>query len=513
MSGIEKDIKDRLGEHKGSEGIDSQALWDSVASELDATSGTGAFQMSRWLIGVLLLLSVGTLGYFAFGDESNITQEGSSMERVEVDEMGVMSDLDANREDETLSAQDVQIESTLIGRPDQQRDQDDSERSTEGKSQGTRQTKADASKNAQSSLAEGKTIAEIHSANESESIQMRGSTDSPEVSVNMKKENPSEAPAKFSENESLVYETNANASPFQQSQTKEISPTEGKGLFEPSEEKASELRRMSSLNSLLLLNPEKQLRFTLIDIPKLQYRGAPKKGWPSEISLWVGTNVIEEQFGPGSDSNTIGAELQKTTKKDVGTSYAIEINWTSIRGLRLTTGIMVDQFRTRFDRVTERNTSVQLEDQLIGFFPSPTSTPTPIYGTIEQEAIETRTLLNYNDYTFISVPISLGFEKVFKRSKVGIDIGAAWTKSLNQQGRSLNGDGTVASFVDGMAPFATDQITYQVSPFFGKMVDDSFELRLRPTFRSIPRQQSDFYQVDHSAMVYGVQLGLVYHLD
>jgi hypothetical protein len=374
-------------------------------------------------------------------------------------------------------------------------------------SQGNEEALSYASKSAQTRSSDA-AIEQSRSSEQSSALKRSESKTNAEVAISLDSEERSSTPSGVSENAKPLEIVNTKAID-RQSSFKDETWSEG---TRTSEESALERRRMTALNALLLLQPEQLLRTSVHDIPKLEYRREPKKALPSEISLWLGSNMMQEQFGPGSDSNVIGSELQKTTKKDFGTSYALEANWTFKSGFRLSTGIMVDQFRTRFDRVSESSTTVAIEGQLIGFYQSPTSTPIPVYGTVEQEAVETRTILNHNDFTFISVPLSLGFEKVFRRSKIGVDIGAAWTRSLNQQGRSLNGDGTVASFTEGRSPFATDQMTYQISPFIGRMISDSFELRVRPTFRSIPNKRSEFYQVDHSAMVLGVQFGLVYGL-
>lgn len=514
MSSIEDEIKDRLGDEQSLAGLDSGAIWDSVAENLDSDDVVGGFfTYGRVITGVVLLLGLGAVAYL-LSDGALTGQSGSSISKSE-------SSLDKTQSSITSLTEN----STAIF--------SESEEAINGST-------SDAQKAVEEVKALSIIDASVQEITTSSSPDFR--TESEETSrINFigdihrassagesKERNSKEAEQKASSARQTLASVDGNqgssggavtSSAMSNQDIVEEEISVGSGALMDDIHSAStisesnnELILMSALEAEFSSDGEADIFSDLYKVePRTDHR--TEQGFaPSELFISAGVNALDQNFNGMVNESDLSGDLSLTTMLEIGASVSLRATWKLKNGLRLSTGLDYDQLRNRFDRVSEQEVIVTLDSQLIGIEMDPQGVPLPVYGQNDYSALEKRTVIHYNHFDLISIPLEIGIEKQFKRTSVGIDLGLSYRHFIEQAGRSLDENSEVSDFSTSVSPFKKSGLAYQVRAFAGLALGEKVSLRVSPSFKYLPSSLSKFHGIDNSAIIMSGQIGIVYDL-
>jgi hypothetical protein len=237
---------------------------------------------------------------------------------------------------------------------------------------------------------------------------------------------------------------------------------------------------------------------------------------PAEISLMIGAIQLNTTYQSNSDpfSSDLQEKLTKSTKQDWGYSSSLRATWKRNGIYRLGIGLDFDIYRDIYDNVTSQETTVYEEGRIIGLEVDSLGGTHPVYGALQYNATETRTILHHNSYKMLTIPIELGIEKKFNRLSLSIDAGIGYSLFLSQIGRTYNEEGVLVYFNknDERLPMRSSSISYHIKSQIGYGINERFDLRVEPSVRFLPVQNSPLQGVDRSSMAFSLKFGITYKL-
>jgi len=233
----------------------------------------------------------------------------------------------------------------------------------------------------------------------------------------------------------------------------------------------------SSNSSVLLASPT-------LEVPdneqhKVQ-RNLPIK-WQADLFGGINTRYTNHQSNDYSDL----ADLKNTTaKQDLGTSYGINAGLVFKDRWLLNSGIEYHQLWSKFDYEEIKQFQVLKEDVLLRIWVDAATGDTlnTLYGDTLVNAISTRTVLHYNQFQRVSIPLEIGVQQNHGKFLYGITAGTVFNFTNQQSGRTLDASGEIIDFSgnDATAPYKSFDIGLRVSPLVGYQLSENWSLTLRP---------------------------------
>lgn len=237
---------------------------------------------------------------------------------------------------------------------------------------------------------------------------------------------------------------------------------------------------------------------------------------PSELSLSMGSVLLKNSFHSGDNASEtmIRDELSATTHQDWGYSGSVKATLKNKSPITLSLGVDFDHWRSIYDKVTHSQTTVTEDDRIIDLTTNSEGEVVPVYGPLDFAARETHTILHHNSFKMITIPVEVGFEKNFNLWNVGLNLGLGYSQIVSQNGRSLNENGELVFFEKGdeNLPFRKSGISYHAGSYIGYKFHEKFELRLEPSYRTLPKHDSPLHGVRISSHAYSIKIGLAYRL-
>ncbi len=560
MSDLEKEYKSRFQDHQTTEGVDSDSLWASIEADLSGSAGGG--KKGLWLtIGGIVLMLTGIGVYMSDFSSTELSHQDTATvvdERTDsqvntqpntTDNHTLHSSKNDNKVDAQLGS-DGAIVDQHSGQTEfskkhtntqaiQEVSNRDDASSSAATFQGAEPQLPARTGGAKQLSPENTSVAASNS--EKQNIEFRSTNQAKSVTS----ANPKFGESQSTYEQSLTGDSESNSNGSKVSQKNdEVASGAGQiieartdmsgGLLSEKEISSAkddvkgapvtginleDSRTQEFISLMPLLSMQTGADATVSDKKKVpEY--ARKKGFrPSEISLSVGVNHLDRKFETSIADVLIGyrKELNSSSITDVGYTSNARGTWMIKNStFRLSTGLGIDQFRTRLDFSNSRQVSTVIDGQIVAVEIDSTGAQTPVYGSSDVNAVETRIVLHHNDFLMLNIPIEVGVQTQLKRWTFGVDAGASYHLVLSQKGRGIDAEGAITDFDSsgsGSLPLAKSFVSIQARPFISWTATDKLGLRLTPSFKTIPTSDSDFHGVKSSATAFGLSAGLVFILD
>lgn len=529
MSNIEDEIKNRLSGQESLDGLDTGAIWDSVAESLDSEDkAAGFFSSGRLLLGAAFLLILGGATYYFNGQDPKMISQAQYMERESVSTEVIWA---SNRvpHEKGYKNDAPDLESITVN-SSAQKLEDSPQRRTTDFSEQSEQFASSATSNQ-----DIRTNNPLHQPVEEQKSRVTGRSDSQnEVASQSGQSEESKNEERFIRKESPQVESNTSpedsdrgleedmpvASTIQGSTSSDADFSSSKSQLNLAEDDISDQdESMSGIPGMmeprdysLDSSYDSEIYVSAAEAPPATDYLKKSSILPAEIYIGAGLNSLSQKYKKTGDTEKLATDLNSTSFSEIGSTTSLRATWRTRNGIRIGTGFDIDKLRNRFEQHSLREVIVTVDSQIVSINSNPQGSPFPVYGEVEYSAIETRDVIHYNHFELYSIPLEVGIEKNFKRSHIGVDLGLSYTWVASQSGRTLDDSNEISDLSDSRKVYASNGLTYQARAFLGYMLSDIVELRFVPMMRILPGQDATVNHQKHSDMIWSGQGALVIHL-
>lgn len=202
-----------------------------------------------------------------------------------------------------------------------------------------------------------------------------------------------------------------------------------------------------------------------------------------KVGLFAGSNVSNFNFNSKAYASSILVKEQNIESQfgytfGVNTALVFKDNWV------ISSGLEYQQLSSKFDFEQTQNIEVPKENQLLRVWIDANTNDTinTLYGTDTLTGTNTRKVVHYNQYSFLNIPIELGFQNNRGKFLYGLSAGITLNFSLQQSGRTLDKDDMITYFDNNSsaAHFSKFGLGYRVNPIVGYQLSKKWNLMLRP---------------------------------
>ena len=236
-----------------------------------------------------------------------------------------------------------------------------------------------------------------------------------------------------------------------------------------------------------------------------------------ELSLSTGINTVYSMYKQSKTNSDLANVLKDANTNELSYSISLRVSWLVNKKYHLSTGIGFANLQSKFDYVNQKETKVLVKDHLTSFAFNPVTQDTfnRVYRDVLFDATEKRSVINYNTFTLISLPLEFGFEKNINSFDFGLNMGVSYNFFITQKGKSLDKDGQIEYFdnkSNTILPFKESFFAFQLSPYIDWSIAKNIDFRLNPVIKYQLHGKSSLYNLTQNAVFIGFNVGLAYKL-
>lgn len=215
-----------------------------------------------------------------------------------------------------------------------------------------------------------------------------------------------------------------------------------------------------------------------------------------KIGIFAGANLTSNSYGENIETSNLNDLLENSHQGLAGYSASAKFYWTPFKKIDFVTGFEYLNTVTKFDYLETGSPEKISRDGRLG-----------IDSVL---AIPTRTVVNFNQQNFISIPILVGSSYQFGKFGVGANGGIGLNLFTKQSGKSLSASAKIEDIETAAnLPIKKTFISYQINPYFSFRATGKIQLQMQSTFRYQPHGTSDFYNLKHSSVLGGLSFGVL----
>lgn len=240
----------------------------------------------------------------------------------------------------------------------------------------------------------------------------------------------------------------------------------------------------------------------------------PKNSQPSKwkIEFVGGANVIHLKSYAKFLNTEFAEAKNKSTKLFPGSSFGVLVNYKLHRNLLINSGIEYHQLQSKFDYQDEKDIDLVKEDQLLKVWISETTGDTLNLLRMDTtvSAKEIRTVVHYNQYNRITIPIEFGIRRNNGQLIYGLSGGPVFNYTISQTGKNLSLIG-VADIGSENKQFAFLEFGLRLRSVIGLQINEKIAITLQPqwTWSHTPEIRIDSYAKSNNHQ-FNLNIGLGY---
>jgi hypothetical protein len=563
MTNLEDEFKNRFTDEQVTEGIDSDALWDSVSSALDTNDRPGAGWSSS-TIGLLLLsaflVGSGVIYYYNADDLHFAIQEQIVVDEAQVNRNNqIVNNIDNNasalglRNNTTSQRNDIQISNDLTGSEtknefsqnvekvdltgvvDHASMSDIANRSEEGVSnsnenatitnaggEGNQTLKTDHSEASRSLYADASSKHNYSNDNDSGN---RSKSTAQKMMLNDKSGNVVIGQSYMNEN------SNTNTTKLE---TLSASSTPKYELGRLLNTKQTEkIAGVETGTDDVMTNQESIANNDIWIIPTMgiapmdrgrsfndQKRVIKDGGYfvvnkplPIEIGFFSGVNAFTNQYN-SDDTGVSLSELRKSHKRLYGNTNTLMLYYKLKKDIIIGAGVEYNVLKSQFNLIRERLILESLGSQVVEIEVDPQSGDTSyVYEEQFAESIETRRVRHNNSLKYISIPIDISKRFNAQKFNYGFGVGMRFNMVKSQSGKLINQEDAITGY-DGIGSsnqlYGKSFLSYHAHAYIEKSLNDNFKIRFNPSIRLQQHGVSNFHGLKNNTILFGTQMGIMY---
>ncbi|MFT5229031.1 MAG: hypothetical protein ACI81Y_002675 [Glaciecola sp.] len=563
MTNLEDEFKNRFTDEQVTEGIDSDALWDSVSSALDTNDRPGAGWSSS-TIGLLLLsaflVGSGVIYYYNADDLHFAIQEQIVVDEAQVNRNNqIVNNIDNNasalglRNNTTSQRNDIQISNDLTGSEtknefsqnvekvdltgvvDHASSSDIANRSEEGVSnsnenatitnaggEGNQTLKTDHSEASRSLYADASSKHNYSNDNDSGN---RSKSTAQKMMLNDKSGNVVIGQSYMNEN------SNTNTTKLE---TLSASSTPKYELGRLLNTKQTEkIAGVETGTDDVMTNQESIANNDIWIIPTMgiapmdrgrsfndQKRVIKDGGYfvvnkplPIEIGFFSGVNAFTNQYN-SDDTGVSLSELRKSHKRLYGNTNTLMLYYKLKKDIIIGAGVEYNVLKSQFNLIRERLILESLGSQVVEIEVDPQSGDTSyVYEEQFAESIETRRVRHNNSLKYISIPIDISKRFNAQKFNYGFGVGMRFNMVKSQSGKLINQEDAITGY-DGIGSsnqlYGKSFLSYHAHAYIEKSLNDNFKIRFNPSIRLQQHGVSNFHGLKNNTILFGTQMGIMY---
>ncbi|MFT6679482.1 MAG: hypothetical protein ACJAZG_002162 [Granulosicoccus sp.] len=563
MTNLEDEFKNRFTDEQVTEGIDSDALWDSVSSALDTNDRPGAGWSSS-TIGLLLLsaflVGSGVIYYYNADDLHFAIQEQIVVDEAQVNRNNqIVNNIDNNasalglRNNTTSQRNDIQISNDLTGSEtknefsqnvekvdltgvvDHASSSDIANRSEEGVSnsnenatitnaggEGNQTLKTDHSEASRSLYADASSKHNYSNDNDSGN---RSKSTAQKMMLNDKSGNVVIGQSYMNEN------SNTNTTKLE---TLSASSTPKYELGRLLNTKQTEkIAGVETGTDDVMTNQESIANNDIWIIPTMgiapmdrgrsfndQKRVIKDGGYfvvnkplPIEIGFFSGVNAFTNQYN-NDDTGVSLSELRKSHKRLYGNTNTLMLYYKLKKDIIIGAGVEYNVLKSQFNLIRERLILESLGSQVVEIEVDPQSGDTSyVYEEQFAESIETRRVRHNNSLKYISIPIDISKRFNAQKFNYGFGVGMRFNMVKSQSGKLINQEDAITGY-DGIGSsnqlYGKSFLSYHAHAYIEKSLNDNFKIRFNPSIRLQQHGVSNFHGLKNNTILFGTQMGIMY---
>ncbi|MFT4986748.1 MAG: hypothetical protein ACI8U0_002394 [Flavobacteriales bacterium] len=563
MTNLEDEFKNRFTDEQVTEGIDSDALWDSVSSALDTNDRPGAGWSSS-TIGLLLLsaflVGSGVIYYYNTDDLHFAIQEQIVVDEAQVNRNNqIVNNIDNNasalglRNNTTSQRNDIQISNDLTGSEtknefsqnvekvdltgvvDHASMSDIANRSEEGVSnsnenatitnaggEGNQTLKTDHSEASRSLYADASSKHNYSNDNDSGN---RSKSTAQKMMLNDKSGNVVIGQSYMNEN------SNTNTTKLE---TLSASSTPKYELGRLLNTKQTEkIAGVETGTDDVMTNQESIANNDIWIIPTMgiapmdrgrsfndQKRVIKDGGYfvvnkplPIEIGFFSGVNAFTNQYN-NDDTGVSLSELRKSHKRLYGNTNTLMLYYKLKKDIIIGAGVEYNVLKSQFNLIRERLILESLGSQVVEIEVDPQSGDTSyVYEEQFAESIETRRVRHNNSLKYISIPIDISKRFNAQKFNYGFGVGMRFNMVKSQSGKLINQEDAITGY-DGIGSsnqlYGKSFLSYHAHAYIEKSLNDNFKIRFNPSIRLQQHGVSNFHGLKNNTILFGTQMGIMY---
>lgn len=563
MTNLEDEFKNRFTDEQVTEGIDSDALWDSVSSALDTNDRPGAGWSSS-TIGLLLLsaflVGSGVIYYYNTDDLHFAIQEQIVVDEAQVNRNNqIVNNIDNNasalglRNNTTSQRNDIQISNDLTGSEtknefsqnvekvdltgvvDHASSSDIANRSEEGVSnsnenatitnaggEGNQTLKTDHSEASRSLYADASSKHNYSNDNDSGN---RSKSTAQKMMLNDKSGNVVIGQSYMNEN------SNTNTTKLE---TLSASSTPKYELGRLLNTKQTEkIAGVETGTDDVMTNQESIANNDIWIIPTMgiapmdrgrsfndQKRVIKDGGYfvvnkplPIEIGFFSGVNAFTNQYN-NDDTGVSLSELRKSHKRLYGNTNTLMLYYKLKKDIIIGAGVEYNVLKSQFNLIRERLILESLGSQVVEIEVDPQSGDTSyVYEEQFAESIETRRVRHNNSLKYISIPIDISKRFNAQKFNYGFGVGMRFNMVKSQSGKLINQEDAITGY-DGIGSsnqlYGKSFLSYHAHAYIEKSLNDNFKIRFNPSIRLQQHGVSNFHGLKNNTILFGTQMGIMY---
>ena len=234
------------------------------------------------------------------------------------------------------------------------------------------------------------------------------------------------------------------------------------------------------------------------------------------ISGWAGANLTKFNFS-SENLSELATTKNETESGRAGYSLGLSASLLIKDRFIIKTGVDYDQLITKFDFEQTDVNAVLRENQLLRVWIDAASGDTIRTqngeGLVDQTT--TRTVLYYNSFRRINIPLELGIKKNIHRLQIGISAGGILSFIRQQSGRTLDDLENIIQITneEPTALLKAVNLGFRISPFVGYSLSEHWSANFRPQWTTRTQNVFEGSGIKLRSNVLSFNLGLSYHLN
>lgn len=220
----------------------------------------------------------------------------------------------------------------------------------------------------------------------------------------------------------------------------------------------------------------------------LDFMIPPPTKWA--LSAYGGLNTTSKTFINAGENSAYLEELNNAFSNSYAQYGGVEVQYSIKDPFYIASGLEFGVSSTQFYYFNEKDSIAIINNEQVA-------------------GIGTREVRHYNKFSYLAVPLLVGYERSTGRFLYGINGGIAINLVTNQEGKTLSPSESIVTYsVDSDdIPNKDFFLSYQVNPYLGYRFGEKWQVNIKPTFRLQPYNKSSLYNMSHRDVIGGVSVG------